>query len=77
MADNRSMMTNPITGSVSNLGKTAVRRIAGREVYPQPPVIPVRHPVVMMHGFGLLASLRRGGHLHREAMFLRSHGVLA
>lgn len=71
------MMTNPITGSVSNLGKEAVRRIAGRVVYPQPPVVPVRHPVVMMHGFGLLASLRRGGHLHREAMFLRGLGVLA
>lgn len=30
-----------------------------------------------MHGFGLFASLRRGGHLHHEAMSLRSHGVLA
>lgn len=30
-----------------------------------------------MHGFGIFASLRRGGHLHQEAMNLRSHGVLA
>ncbi len=77
MADNRSLTTNPIAGSVSKIGKETIRRIAGRVVYPQPPVIAVQHPVVMMHGFGLLASLRRGGHLHNEAMHLRSHGVLA
>lgn len=44
---------------------------------PQPPLIRTRHPVVLMHGFGALASIRRGGHLHEEAMFLRTHGVLA
>ena len=30
-----------------------------------------------MHGFGTLASIRRGGHLHEEAMNLRLHGVWA
>lgn len=36
-----------------------------------------RHPVVLMHGFGLLAFLARGGHLHEEAMHLRLHGIAA
>ena len=30
-----------------------------------------------MHGFGLLAGLKRHGHLHDEALHLRLHGVLA
>lgn len=30
-----------------------------------------------MHGFGLFAAFRRGGHLHKEAMNLRAHGVPA
>lgn len=30
-----------------------------------------------MHGFGIGASIRRGGHLHHEAMNLRRHGVRA
>ncbi|MBT8402004.1 MAG: alpha/beta fold hydrolase, partial [Rhodothermia bacterium] len=36
-----------------------------------------RYPVVMMHGFGLLAGMRRGGHLYAAAAHLRMHGVLA
>lgn len=40
-------------------------------------MIRLRYPVVLMHGFGLLASMRRGGHLHPEALNLRLHGVLA
>jgi triacylglycerol lipase len=32
---------------------------------------------VLMHGFGIGASFRRGGHLHEEAMHLRSRGVRA
>jgi len=30
-----------------------------------------------MHGFGVGASFRRGGHLHEEALYLRSRGVPA
>ncbi|MFW5973427.1 MAG: esterase/lipase family protein, partial [Bacteroidota bacterium] len=44
---------------------------------PQPPLIRTRYPVVLMHGFGALAGIRRGGHLHEEAMYLRGHGVIA
>lgn len=45
--------------------------------FPQPPLIKTRYPVVLMHGFGTLASIRRGGHLHEEAMSLRAQGVWA
>lgn len=31
----------------------------------------------MMHGFGILAAIRRGGHLHAEALNLRRHGIRA
>lgn len=70
-------MNNPLARPVSDLGKTTLRRFAGRTVFPQPEVISTRHPLVLMHGFGLLASLRRGGHLHDQAMHLRGHGVSA
>lgn len=49
----------------------------GLDVFPEPPLILTRYPVMLMHGFGLLGGLRRGGHLHEEAMHLRLHGVLA
>ena len=56
---------------------SALQRIAGLEAFPQPSVIPLRNPVVLLHGFGLGATFRRGGHLHEEAMYLRSRGVRA
>ncbi len=56
---------------------TAFQRFTGLEPFPQPPVIPTEHPIVLMHGFGIGASFRRGGHLHEEAMHLRSRGVRA
>lgn len=56
---------------------SAFQRITGLDPFPQPSVIPTRHPVVLMHGFGIGASFRRGGHLHSEAMHLRSKGVRA
>ena len=37
----------------------------------------MRHPVVLMHGFGAIANLLQGGVLHREAMYLRARGILA
>ncbi len=56
---------------------TALQRFTGLEPFPQPPPIPTQYPVVLMHGFGIGASIRRGGHLHAEAMHLRSRGVRA
>lgn len=52
-------------------------RLTGLDPFPQPDYIRIRYPVVLMHGFGLFAALRRGGHLHQEAMNLRMHGVPA
>lgn len=55
----------------------ALQRITGLEPFPQPSIIPVQRPVVLMHGFGVGASFRRGGHLHSQALHLRSRGVRA
>ncbi len=57
--------------------ETALQRLSGLDPFPEPPLIRLRYPVVFMHGFGLIASLQRGGHLHGEAMHLRRHGVWA
>ena len=59
------------------LTTSALKRLTGLKPFPQPEVIPVRQPVVLLHGFGVGASFRRGGHLHEEAMHLRSQGVRA
>ncbi len=59
------------------LPASALRRITGLEPFPQPSIIPVQTPVVLMHGFGVGASFRRGGHLHEEALHLRSRSVRA
>lgn len=56
---------------------TALQRLTGLKPFPQPAIIPTQHPVILMHGFGIGASLRRDGHLHEEAMHLRSRGVRA
>ena len=57
--------------------ENAFRRLVSLDPFPQPPLIRSRYPVVLMHGFGILAGLLRQGHLHDEAMDLRAHGVLA
>lgn len=62
---------------VVELTRSALKRIAGLDEFPQPAVIPVRYPVVLMHGFGMLAIFLRGGHLHDEAIYLRLRGVAA
>lgn len=62
---------------VRRLATTTLARFTVLDPFPQPEVVCTRYPVVLMHGFGLLAGLRRHGHLHEEALFLRSHGVLA
>ena len=54
-----------------------LRRITGVDPFPQPPIIRLRLPVVLMHGFGIIAAMRRGGHLFHEAEELRRHGVWA
>ena len=57
--------------------KAAIRRIAGLDPFPLPPIIGTRYPVVLMHGFGVLAGLRRGGHLYAAAAEMRMRGVWA
>lgn len=62
---------------MARLTPSTLRQIATLEPFPQPPVIALRHPVVLMHGFGLMAVLLRGGHLHEEALYMRQHGIQA
>ncbi|MEM1126974.1 MAG: alpha/beta fold hydrolase [Bacteroidota bacterium] len=62
---------------VTRIASNAIRRLTELAPFPQPPYIPVRYPVVLMHGFGLFAALRRGGMMHRIAIKLRLHGVCA
>jgi triacylglycerol lipase len=45
--------------------------------FPQPALIPLNTPVVLMHGFGTLGPLMPEGLLHEAAMFLRSQGIRA
>lgn len=63
--------------SVPKFAESALQRLTELDPFPQPPLVHVRHPIVMLHGFGIVAALRRKGHLHHEAMHLREHGVLA
>jgi triacylglycerol lipase len=56
---------------------STIQRLAGLEAFPQPPLIRLRHPVVLMHGFGIGATFGRGGHMHPLAMHLRTCGVTA
>lgn len=53
------------------------RQVAGLAARPQPPLIRLRHPVMLMHGFGALGGVGRKGMLHAEALYLRLRGVLA
>lgn len=47
------------------------------EEFPQPDYIAVKHPVVMCHGYGSVASILKPSPLHDACMLFRSHGVLA
>ena len=71
--------TNPLAcmSESNTFPASTLQRITGLKPFPQPSIIPTRIPVVLMHGFGVGASFRRGGHLHDEAMHLRSRGVRA
>jgi triacylglycerol lipase len=44
---------------------------------PLPPLRPLRHPVVLLHGFGAVASVGRGALFRAEALHLRQRGVWA
>jgi len=60
-----------------NFPASALQRITGLEPFPQPAIIATEQPVVLLHGFGIGASIRREGHLHEQALHLRSRGVRA
>jgi triacylglycerol lipase len=56
---------------------SALKKLVRLEPFPQPPLVNLRYPVVLMHGFGVMAGLQRKGHLHAEALHLRLHGIRA
>lgn len=56
---------------------TAFKRLAGLEPFPEPRLIVLRYPVVLLHGFGVMGGFGRGGILHTIAMHLRRHGIWA
>ena len=57
--------------------ETTLQRLLSVDAYPEPPIIRLKYPVVLMHGFGMVAAIRRNGHMHEHAMHLRERGVLA
>ncbi len=57
--------------------ETTIQRLLGLEPFPQPSFVRLKYPIVLMHGFGMLASIRRAGLLHEQAMHLRKSGVIA
>ena len=62
---------------IARRAERLARRAVELEPMPQPPLRPMRYPVVLLHGFGALANAMQGGILHAEAMTLRSRGVWA
>lgn len=66
-------MLEHLTQRAESLARRAVELVP----FPQPPLTPTRYPVVLMHGFGAVANLMKGGVLHHEAMHLRQHGIWA
>lgn len=47
------------------------------EEFPEPPTIRLKHPVLLCHGYGAIASLVKPSPLYDVAMLLRTHGVTA
>lgn len=45
--------------------------------FPEPQVINLKHPVLLCHGYGAIASLVKPSPLYDVALMLRSHNVLA
>ena len=50
------------------MSESAIQRLLGLDPFPQPPLIRLRYPVVLMHGFGMIGALRRNGHLHDQML---------
>lgn len=44
--------------------------------FPQPELIQVRHPILLCHGYGAIASVIKPSPLHDACMLLRSHSVV-
>lgn len=59
------------------MGESALEKIVSLDPFPQPAIIQVKYPVVLMHGFGMAGSFRRNGHMHELAMHLRARGIWA
>ena len=76
MADATTLVSRTYSGT-SMAAETPIQRFLSVDPLPQPPLIRVTYPVVLMHGFGMLAALRRNGHMHDHAIHLRERGVLA
>lgn len=45
--------------------------------FPDPELIRLKHPVLLCHGYGAIASLVKPSPLHDVAMLMRTHNVLA
>lgn len=83
--ESRSILNFPRTRNLKletaparmTLARDAAHCLVGLKAHPQPPLLRLRHPVVLMHGFGMMAGFGREGHLHREALHLRERGVRA
>ncbi len=59
------------------MGENALQKLIGLDPFPQPELIKLKYPVVLMHGFGMAGSFWRDGHMHEHAMHLRSYGIFA
>lgn len=47
------------------------------EEFPQPEIVPLRHPVLLCHGYGGLSTVILPSPMHEVCMLLRGHGILA
>lgn len=47
------------------------------DVFPQPEIIQLKHPVLICHGYGAIVSLLKPSPLHDVALLMRSYGVVA
>lgn len=63
--------------SAKRPAEALAKRVGIGAAEPLPPIRPLRYPVVLMHGFGAMANVGRGGVFRREASHLRQRGVWA
>jgi len=47
------------------------------EEFPQPELMHLRHPILLCHGYGAIASVVKPSPLHDACMLLRSHSIVA